>query len=134
MDSPRAIAVLSAGDSPVVGPLRASSAALGFLGLVLHHLPLVQGMVEAEVHRLQQQEHGGDDSAVDSHDRHGWFQGLAFRKEAGVSLEYLILQKELDCTLSVVSSNFAHFLWYFNFLGIEMFLDNISVSSHSMFL
>lgn len=81
VNSPRAIAVLPTGDAAVIGPVRAASAALTLLGPVLHHFPLVQGMVEAVVHRLQQQEQGSNDTTVDSHDHHGRLQGLQRKAE-----------------------------------------------------
>lgn len=93
MNLPRAIAVLPTGDTAIISPLGATSAALTLLGLVLHHLPLIQGMVEAVIHRLQQQEHGSNYTTVDSHYHHGWLQGLEIEKEAEVNLKgaFLIL-------------------------------------------
>lgn len=52
VSSPRAVAVLSTGDAAVISALRSPSAALVLLGLVLHDLALVQGMVEAVVYDL----------------------------------------------------------------------------------
>lgn len=75
VNSPQAVAVLSTGDG-VIRSASAAPAALALPGLVLHHLPLIQGMVEAVIHRLQEQEHGSDHAAVDSHDHHGRLQGL----------------------------------------------------------
>lgn len=85
MNLPRAIAVLPTGDTAIISPVSATSAALTLLGLVLHHFPLIQGMVEAVIHHLQQQEHGSNHTTVDSHYHHGWLQGLRLEKKAEVS-------------------------------------------------
>lgn len=86
MNSPQAITVLPTGDG-VISSAGAPSAALALPGLVLHHLPLIQSMVEAVIHRLQEQEHGSDHTAVDSHDHHGWLQGLRLQ-EKGSPVEW----------------------------------------------
>lgn len=86
MNSPQAITVLPTGDG-VISSTGAPSAALALPGLVLHHLPLIQSMVEAVIHRLQEQEHGSDHAAVDSHDHHGWLQGLR-SQEKGSPMEW----------------------------------------------
>lgn len=69
---PWAIAVLPSGHASINSPLCATSAPLILLSLMLHHLPLIQGIVEAVIHRLQQQEHGSNHTTVDSHYHHGW--------------------------------------------------------------
>lgn len=88
-NSPQAITVLPTGDG-VISSTGAPSAALVLPGLVLHHLPLIQSMVEAVIHRLQEQEHGSDHTAVDSHDHHGWLQGLRLQ-EKGSPVLHLFL-------------------------------------------
>ncbi|KAG7229173.1 hypothetical protein INR49_013116, partial [Caranx melampygus] len=40
------------GDTSIISPLSATSGALTLLGLVLHHLPLIQGIVEALASQL----------------------------------------------------------------------------------
>lgn len=84
MNLPRAIAVLPTGDAAIISPVSATSAALTLLGLVLHHFPLIQGMVEAVIHHLQQQEHGSNHTTVDSHYHHGWLQGLRLEKKVNL--------------------------------------------------
>ena len=66
--SPRPVAVLLPGGAVCGGPLGAGPASWGLLGPPLHHLALVQRVVQAVVDGLQQQEGGADDAAVDAHD------------------------------------------------------------------
>ncbi len=116
LNLPRAIAVLPTGHTAIISPLCATSAALTLLGLVLHHLPLIQGMVEAEIHRLQQQEHGSNHTTVDSHYHHGWLQGLGLEKEGEVNLYRVsdIVEDDADCAHI---SNIVPFLLYFMFIS-----------------
>ena len=74
--SPRPVAVFLPGVAVGGGPLAAGPAPRGPLAPSLHHLALVQGVVQPVVDRLQQQEGGADDAAVDPHDHPGGRQGL----------------------------------------------------------
>lgn len=105
-NSPRAVAVLPTGDTAIIGPLSAASAALRLLGLVLHHLPLIQGVVESVVHRLQQQEHGSDHTTVDPHNYHGWWQSLGSEKRHQTSGDTFIrIIGEMDFIFIMLLSN-----------------------------
>lgn len=101
MNSPQAITVLPTGDG-VISSTGASSTALALPGLVLHHLPLIQSMVEAVIHRLQEQEHGSDHTAVDSHDHHGRLQGLRLQEKGSpVEWQFCTLRASEHETITV---------------------------------
>lgn len=80
--SPGAVAILLPGGAALLDALGAvRTTPLGPVGTALHHLPLVQRVVQPVVDGLQQQEDGSDHPAVDAHDHHGGRQGLERMKK-----------------------------------------------------
>lgn len=115
---PRAVAVLSTGDTAIISPLGATSAALTLLGLELHHLTLIQGMVEAEIHCLEQQEHGSNYTTVDSHYHHGWLQGLGLEKSRSDCRG----NRKMQTVLVLATKALRPFLLYFIYKAKGMIL------------